>query len=452
MPRLTPALLSEYLRFFVSLGVGLLLTPLLLQYFGKDQFGVWITLGSLVGTFGVLDLGLGGSMPKLFAEHFATGNLQALNRLISTLLTFFTAGALFLLLALIPLSLPLERFLHIPDGYLEIGRVTLLILSLNFSVSFVANVLYSLLFGMQKLQISNMIGIVALLFLITAIAGALYFGYGLVGVALANLGSNLFGFLTTFFYLKKRFPHLHIRWGIFDWPLLKKALSLSLYVFVGNIGMQVIFNTDNLVISRFLGLAQVATYAIAFRLCYFCMNFVFNFSKVFLPRFSELHATNKMELLGETFLKLSRVSVTTGGCLVVVLFFFGETLIRFWTRGPYFVGDNTFFTLILLLLTTPAIQAGTTTLLGMGKIKATTCMILAEAVLNITLSIFLAGPLGVWGVACGTVLAQWATNGWFVPWYTLRKLQLPAKTYWKRVLLPGMFVWILLFFAIWSVL
>ena len=72
-------------------------------------------------------------------------------------------------------------------------------------------------------------------------------------------------------------------------------------------------------------------------------------------------------------------------------------------------------------------------------------MCLAEAFLNIVLSIIFVQRLGIWGVALGTILAQLLTNCWFTPWYALRQLSIASPVYMKRVLLPA---WVSILFAL----
>lgn len=436
---LTSAISTEYLKFFISIGVVLILTPLLLKYLGGVQFGIWVTFSSLVGYFGVLDLGLQGAMPKLFADQLALEEKEKLNRLVSTLFFFLMGGSLLLIIAIVFLSLPLENFLNIPSEYLSLGKVVLLLLGGSFSVSFLANIWYSLLFADKKLHLSNGISIFSLAVLLGMTTLFLTLGYGLIGVAFANLLVNVFGFGIAFLLIKRFYPYLKIRWGLWDRKLFQSALEISIYILIGNFGVRLIYNTDNIVITKLIGIEEVAAYAIAFRLCFLSTNLVFSFIRIFLPEYSRLKAMKDKESLQGLFLRSSQIAVALGVLLAVLLLFFGEKIIDFWTGEAYFVGTPTFFVLSLLLLTTPAIQTGTTTLLGLGKNKIYTYMILVEALFNIILSVVLAGVWGVLGVALGTLLAQLLTNFWFVPLHTLKQLDLKSGGYWKLVFLPAWF-------------
>lgn len=435
--KFTPALVTEYFRFFLSIVIVVFLTPYFLKTLGNIQFGIWVTLSSLVGYFGVLDLGLGGAMPKLFAEQLALKDFEKLAHLFSTLFFLLLAAGGLLLFSIFLFSLPLENFLNIPGEYFLVGQTTLVLLSAAFSLSFIANIFYSFLFGASLLHVSNLIGIFSLLLLASLNVFLLQKGFGLPGIATANLIVNGVGLLLAWVCIKKRHPAISIRWKFFDKRILQTAVSLSLYVLVGNVAVRVISSTDNMVISKFLGIQYVAAYAIAFRLCSLASNFVFSFTKIFLPNFSGLQATKDFSALRELFLRCSQIAVSIGVACSIVLFFFGERIIRLWTGPDSFAGQPTLYTLATLLLTQPAIQMGTTTLLGLGKIKVSTTLIVVEALINLALSIFLVRKVGVWGVALGTLSAQLLTNFWFIPYYTTKQIEGNFFAYLQKVFLPS---------------
>ena len=64
--------------------------------------------------------------------------------------------------------------------------------------------------------------------------------------------------------------------------------------------------------------------------------------------------------------------------------------------------------------------------------------------MNILLSVLLARRFGLLGVVLGTMLAQIATNHWYVPWYTMRLFGINAKQHMRRVLLPALYLLIAL--------
>jgi hypothetical protein len=70
-----------------------------------------------------------------------------------------------------------------------------------------------------------------------------------------------------------------------------------------------------------------------------------------------------------------------------------------------------------------------------GRIVFTVPALLA-GVLNIAFSVYLAGRLGLFGVALGTMCAQIITNNWYVPFYTMRQFHISFISHLRSVLIP----------------
>ena len=67
---------------------GFVVAPLLVRRLGTTGYGLWIVIGSLSGYFGLLDLGLRGSVGRQLAFHRARSDHEATNRTLSSALRF----------------------------------------------------------------------------------------------------------------------------------------------------------------------------------------------------------------------------------------------------------------------------------------------------------------------------------------------------------------------------
>ena len=59
-----------------SIGVWIVLTPIVLHHLGAERFGVWSLLFLLSGYLTTFDLGLGSSVIKFTAHHTAAGEWE----------------------------------------------------------------------------------------------------------------------------------------------------------------------------------------------------------------------------------------------------------------------------------------------------------------------------------------------------------------------------------------
>ncbi|MGA9120544.1 MAG: polysaccharide biosynthesis protein, partial [Bacteroidota bacterium] len=82
--------------------VNLLLVPLTLAYLDQARYGVWMTLTSIIGWAGILDIGLGNGLRNKLAESIAKGDENVEQTYVSTTYAFV---ALIAALAIVLFSL-----------------------------------------------------------------------------------------------------------------------------------------------------------------------------------------------------------------------------------------------------------------------------------------------------------------------------------------------------------
>jgi len=194
---------------FVSIGIRLFTIPLLLNYLGKERFGLWMTIASYSGYISLMDLGISNAVVNELTKLFTEKDYVKANKLISEiffiLLTISSAGMFLILpsvgflnlssffklttslaqnevnhsaiviLVMFFLQLPLSIFLKIPYT-LQKGFLSEMYLLISNIVSFIA------LFVFIKIQASLPLLLVLLTgtmnFAAIGLALHLVFGYG----------------------------------------------------------------------------------------------------------------------------------------------------------------------------------------------------------------------------------------------------------------------------------
>src|ERR671932_102778 len=63
-----------YLTWFVNIGIGLVVTPILLHHLGVEGFGVWTLSLAIAGYVGLVELGLGVATVRQIAAALAVGD------------------------------------------------------------------------------------------------------------------------------------------------------------------------------------------------------------------------------------------------------------------------------------------------------------------------------------------------------------------------------------------
>ena len=98
MSQLKKGAFLNYATIFLTNVVGLLLTPFILNHLGKEEYGVYTTIGALVGTISVLDLGLNNTIVRFVAKYQAEKDKKGEeNFLATTMIIYFCISLLSLI-------------------------------------------------------------------------------------------------------------------------------------------------------------------------------------------------------------------------------------------------------------------------------------------------------------------------------------------------------------------
>ena len=145
---------------FVGLIVGLLYVPLLIDYLGVEEYGIWLTIGSILTWFTFFDLGLGFGLRNKFAEAIASNDIQIAKEYLSTsyaVLLMVSAG-IFLALLFINPFLNWSELLNAPIELEEKLSYLAIIIFFFFSLRFVFNLIGQVLSATLMPSINNMFG------------------------------------------------------------------------------------------------------------------------------------------------------------------------------------------------------------------------------------------------------------------------------------------------------
>src|SRR5881296_2803375 len=173
---------SGYAGAAVNGVVLLLLTPLVVRYLGPRGYGIWV-LASAVGSYlGFLNAGSGAAGVRAVARLAGTGRIGEASRDIGSIFRIYLAVGIFAGGALTLLSFTTLDYFHVPAAEQAEAQVLLILIALNFLVSFPLGVTRSVLAGLHRFQLLNGVEIAWALFRLGATAVFLAAGYGLLAL------------------------------------------------------------------------------------------------------------------------------------------------------------------------------------------------------------------------------------------------------------------------------
>ena len=426
---------------FITDGVGLIFltifgfiaAPIILKLTSQSLYGFWVTTISILGYLALTDLGLGMSLTRFVASLAKTKDSNALNSVISTgFFTFCGVGLVFFIVG-ISISPFIPTWFKIPSKEAEQLLSAYRVAILSGAIALPLSTFSGVVVGFQKMAVinisTNIISIVAIGLSIIL----LYAGIGLVALPLASLFTVIVNSIFCFYFARRYFPPLNIRFVNFHWEDLKKLVSFGGYFQLGRVANTVALSSDNIVIAGYIGVENVTPYGFTSKLpIMFSVSLASKLPIAIFPAMTEMFANQEMDKLRQTYKRLTFFSVRIALLAAAFIFITNQQFVSLWVGSQYYGGNllNLVFVLWALLDT---VYRGTASIVyASGDMRNLTIAASAEAILNIAISITLVGPFGLAGVALGTLISKALTTGFYTPYWVCHKINLPINNLLKN--------------------
>ena len=426
---------SNWTGFLVNAAMALVMTPLVLRHLGDSRYGVWILTSSLMGYYGLLDLGFRAGVNQYLTRYLAVRDFEKLNRAASSAFVALSAtGALIFVLSILAGCFATRLFSIPPELEHEVFWC-ILVVGISSAFQCVCFPFSAVFTATQRYDASNAIGIATRLLSAAAIYASIKLGHALIGVSVATALGNFVDYILRWRVAYRLLPELSISTRLANLASCREIMSFGLWNFLISFGSAVFMHADAMIIGKFMSVAALTHYALAMNMLR-QLNSVLNpVGQVFYPAAAESHAKGDTELLVKLYLNGSRLMMTVAIVLSVAAAVWAEDFYRLWV-GSQYVTAGTFPSVALLLrvllLSVVAgyfSNIGSQLLLGAGRVKPLALSVAAEACLNVLLSIVLIQKYGLMGVAIATVAAAAVFRVGVLPVMIHRETPVPVLTY-----------------------
>ena len=253
----------------ISIIIGLVLVPLTIHYINPSQYGIWLTLSSMIAWISFFDIGFTHGLRNKFAEAKAKGDKEVVKMYISTTYYYISIIfiALWLVLMFVNQFISWHSLLSLPPAMeKEVSQLAMLIFT-YFCLQFIFRVINTILTADQqpaKASLVDMLGqlfALGIIFALTKLTNGslLYLGLA-VGIAptLILLAANFYFFKTKFKDYKPSLRYVKKEYA-------KDIMQLGLKFFVLQVSAIIQFETSLFLIAHYFGTEEVTNYNIAFK-------------------------------------------------------------------------------------------------------------------------------------------------------------------------------------------
>ena len=408
-------ILASFLIKGGSIAVSLISVPLTIHYVNPAQYGIWLTLSSLVSWFGFFDIGFGNGLRNKFAEAKAKGETDLSRTYISTTYAVLTIIGSIVLLVFVCVNpfLNWAQILNAPAAMeSELSLLALIVFGF-FCFDFVLQLIVTILNADQQPAKASLFNFfasllsLAIIFILTKTTkgNLIYLGLSFVGTQLVILlAASLW-----FFSGKYKMYAPSLKYVKFKYA--RNLMGLGLKFFIIQIAFIVLYETTIIIIAQLFGPEQVTPYNIAFK--YFSViPMVFGIILIpFWSAFTEAYYKQDFAWIRSSMKNLIGIWIlfSVGGIIMLLL---SDTVYRLWVGPEIKVPFLLSATIVSYIIANAWCTIYSVFLNGVGKLKLQLYSSIIGALINIPLALFLGKQFGIMGIVLSTLILALGNAVW----------------------------------------
>jgi O-antigen/teichoic acid export membrane protein len=389
--------------------VGFITVPLTVRYLGAEQYGVWMTISSVLGFLGFTDFGIAASLTNALGKAFGEDDRVSARSYIASTFALFLSIAVLLVATSIVVAKPIAHLLFpqlaLPMLDQEVTPALVAALAL-FAINFPLLVTNRVLTAYQENATANiwlMAGSVANL---VGILIVIWFRAGLTGLVIGSTAPALLvNAISTGWLFTSHKPWLRPAFRLTNRKHIAELLSTSWKFFIIGTGWLINSQTDNMVIAHFLGPTKVTPYSVTCRLFAYATLLQAFASGSLWPAYTEAIARRDHQWVSGIYRKHLYGSIGIALVIIVPLVLFGRPIIRWWAGSAAVPDQGLIWWMAAWNLILAAMFVPSTILNATGRVGGMAIYGSFATAVNIVLSIILVQRFGVSGVIAGTVLS-----------------------------------------------
>ena len=377
------------------------LVPLTINYVNPSQYGIWLTLSSIISWFSFFDIGFSQGLRNVVTASLANDNYRKARIYISTtyavLIIIFSilCAAFFILNFFLDWTIVLNTP---PQLAKELSALAMIIFSF-FCMQMVLRIINTIVNADQKPALANSIDTIGQLFVLLLIYSLTKLTHG----SLINLGLILGGIpqlillISSILLFSNKYKALSPKIKYINFKYAKDIMIFGGKFFLIQISIIVIFQTNNIIITQIGSPLDVTIFNIAYRYMSVILMVINILISPLWSAFAEA-STKKDYIWMQNTLRITNKIFYFIISTVLILVLIANPVYNLWIGNSVEIPMNvTIFTGIYIFLLC-IIQIYTQILNGIGKLKIQVLSYSIALFLHIPIAFMLGKVFGIIGV------------------------------------------------------
>lgn len=407
--QLSQTFLTSLLGRGLMILVGFISLPLTVQYLGAEKYGIWVTISTFLTWLTIFDFGIGNGLINKLSEAYSFGDVKKAQSYIATALA--TMSGISILLGIgfsVGLSYINWHELLNVSGQVNPNEVSI---SISFAIicfllNFPLSIFQKILLAYQEGVISNYWNIAGSVSSLLALIWVTRTQSGLIWLVMAlGVTQLVVSAICGIWIFIRHKPELRPSMRSVRYDMLNSMARHSGLFFVIQIAALVLFQTDNLIIAKYIGVQNVTDYSVAYKLFSYIPMLQALYLTPLWPAYAEATAKRDWGWIKKTLLRSIKITIFAGFPASLALAFIAQPFIHFWTSGQ--IVPDRMVIWMLAAWTCMGLWGACFAYMmnGLGEIKNQALFASLMAIINLVLSITLVQDYGVTGVIAGTLIS-----------------------------------------------
>lgn len=391
----------------ISMAVSFALVPLTIGYVSSELYGVWLTLSSILTWLHYLDIGFSQGLKNKLTEAIAQGAWERGRSLVST--TYFMMVVIFLpICILLELAIPFIDWcslLNVNSQYSNEIIKAMYVLVAMACLQMIINVITSVVAAFQKVALSNAfmpIGNLISLVVIYILTKTCPPSLTALAMSLAAM-PVLVALVASLILFNSKFKEIAPRISSIRKEYIKDLFGLGYKFFIINIQVIVLYQSTNILISNISSPNEVTTYNIAYKLLSLAMMLYSIITAPLWPAYTDAFTRSDYDWMKNMRSKMQKIWILSSmGCLLIVGL--SPWIYRLWIGDTPHIPFMMTFLVAIYVVAYCWMNLNGTLIVGMGKVKVETIIVIIGMLIHIPLSYFLSRYIGAYGVLSSLIL------------------------------------------------
>lgn len=391
----------------ISILISLVIVPLTLDYLSPTEYGVWLTLSSIMTWINLFDIGLGNGLRNKLTEALTLGDRKKGQNLVSTTFALLTIiiGIIIILFVIINPFLDWAKILNTNIESANKLNMIVLVVLVFFCFQFVFKTVGTVFISDQKPAANDFLGAISSILSFFAIVILTKFTQGsLLYVAIVFSALPALVFLTTYFIIfNSKYKFLKPGFKTIEWSYTKDLMNLGVQFFILQIGGIVLYFTGNIIVAQVFSPYEVTVYNIAYKyaniISMICLIIITPLWSAATEAF-HLKDWQWFKSVEKRMLRLYLL-ITFGSIILVTL---SNWFYHLWIGNTIQIPFTLTIVMIIYNLLFVLSSIYIYMLNGIGKIRLQLWSSIIEIAITVPLCVILARRIGIEGVAIGMIV------------------------------------------------